>query len=271
MGRFFSILILLVLLIFGAWYAWQHTQKNQAPEADAAETAPVAVEPAAIVHPVPAQASAQDEGTDEVSTAKPIPTLSQSDPAFREELSDVAGAGPVEAFLVPRNLIQKMVVTINSLTGEPVQLRQRPVPRVQGIFETTKTSTFHVISPVNSPRYDRHVAAFDAVGTSALVSLYFRYYPLFQEAYEEIGYEGQYFNDRVVAVIDHLLAVPKVEEPIQLVRPKVVYLFADPELEKLSSGHKTLLRIGEEHRQTVLAKLTAIRAEIVSRTAEGSE
>ena len=47
-----------------------------------------------------------------------------------------------------------------------------------------------------------------------LASIYVRYYPLFQEAYEELGYPGRYFNDRVIEIIDHLLQTPDIVEPI---------------------------------------------------------
>ena len=45
-------------------------------------------------------------------------------------------------------------------------------------------------------------------------------------------------------MIDHLLATPEIEGPIRLVQPKVLYEFADPELEARSAGQKLLLRMG---------------------------
>jgi hypothetical protein len=98
------------------------------------------------------------------------------------------------------------------------------------------------------------------------VSAYLRYYPLFQRAYEELGYPQGYFNDRVVAVIDHLLAAPEVPRPIELLRPKVLYTFADPRLESMSWGRKILVRMGPEHAATVKRQLAGIRAQIVQRT-----
>jgi hypothetical protein len=44
------------------------------------------------------------------------------------------------------------------------------------------------------------------------------------------------FNDRLIEIMDHLLAAPEIEGPIELVQPKVLYRFADPELEKRSWG-----------------------------------
>jgi hypothetical protein len=95
-----------------------------------------------------------------------------------------------------------------------------------------------------------------------LATLYFRYYPLFQQAYRDLGNPDGYFNDRLVEVIDHLLATPDVPEPIRLVRPKVMYEYADPKLQALSSGQKLLIRLDSAQRRTALAQLRALRAAV---------
>ena len=104
------------------------------------------------------------------------------------------------------------------------------------------------------------------VDAASLVAVYLRYYPLFQEAYADLGQSGRHFNDRMIHVIDHLLAAPEISSPIKLVRPKVQYRFADPGLEALSSGQKAMIRIGPAHAKTVKRKLRQIRAEILRQT-----
>ena len=77
-----------------------------------------------------------------------------------------------------------------------------------------------------------------------------------------LGYPNAYFNDRAVAVIDELLTTPEPEQPIPLVRPHVLYEYADPELEALSAGQKLLLRMGPDHAARVKAVLAEIRQRI---------
>jgi hypothetical protein len=93
---------------------------------------------------------------------------------------------------------------------------------------------------------------------------------LFQQAYEALGYPGAYFNDRLVEVIDHLLAAPTPEWPPQLVKPEAVHLYADEGLESLSAGQKLLIRIGPEHGRTVRARLLELR-EALTREGPGRE
>ena len=95
------------------------------------------------------------------------------------------------------------------------------------------------------------------------MALYLRLYPLFQKSYEELGYPNKYFNDRVIEVIDNLLAAPDIKEPVKLLQPKIVYIYADPDLEGRSIGQRTLMRIGTENEAKVKTKLQEIRQELL--------
>jgi len=96
-----------------------------------------------------------------------------------------------------------------------------------------------------------------------LMAIYTRYYPLFQDAYANLGHPPQYFNDRLVEVIDHLLATPDVKGPIKLTQPNVLFEYADPKLEALSAGQKVLIRMGSANATVVKDKLRALRAKLV--------
>jgi hypothetical protein len=135
-----------------------------------------------------------------------------------------------------------------------------------------------VIASANYPRYARHVAALEAVDTAAAAQAYRRLYPVLQQAYEDIGYPGKYFNDRLVAVIDLLLATPEPPGALRLrlpefgadlkpERPWVLYEFEDPALQQLSAGQRILLRMGPDNLRRVKAKLREIRAEVATRPA----
>ena len=97
-----------------------------------------------------------------------------------------------------------------------------------------------------------------------LVALYQRWYPLLQQSYEDLGYPGRYFNDRLVTVIDHLLETPNVKGPIELTQPNVLFEFADPQIEALSSGQKLLLRMGPDNAKRVQAKLKELRRAVTT-------
>jgi hypothetical protein len=86
-----------------------------------------------------------------------------------------------------------------------------------------------------------------------------RLYPLFQQQYERLGYPGKYFNDRLMEVIDHLIATPDLADPVLLTQTRVLYQFTDPRLEQLSAGQKIMIRMGSDNAAKVKAKLREIR------------
>jgi hypothetical protein len=117
----------------------------------------------------------------------------------------------------------------------------------------------YLADPDNYHRYDILVNLLASSDADNLVSTYRRFYPLLQQAYVNLGYPDGYFNDRAVAVIDHLLDTPQLTDPILLVRPHVLYKYADPRLEALSSGQKLLLRMGNDNATRVRQKLAELR------------
>ncbi|MGB1561069.1 MAG: DUF3014 domain-containing protein [Sinimarinibacterium flocculans] len=269
------VIALFALVVGGAWY-WYRDRPPQdfdtvAPTAAPSPTAMPTLDPASIEYPVTPDEEDSGEAAEPTPAPEPLPPLDDSDAQARAMLERAYGAAPVEAFLVPGRLVRHIVATVDSLDREPVRLKQRPVVHVRGpvVVDTAGESLY--LGERNYERYDAYVSAFDALDSSVLVGGYLRYYPLFQRAYQELGYPQGYFNDRVVAVIDHLLATPEVDRPLRLLRPKVLYTFADREIEDLSWGRKTLIRMGPAHAATVKRKLAEIRAQIVERSGARSE
>ena len=117
----------------------------------------------------------------------------------------------------------------------------------------------------NSARYAPYVRVFETLDARTLARRYFDSYPLFQRAYAELGFAGQRFHDRLIEAIDDLLEAPELTGAVKLVRPKVFYQFADPELESLSAGQKIMIRMGPQNAAKVKAKLRDIRRELSAR------
>jgi hypothetical protein len=231
---------------------------ESSPLATLPEPPPPPAAPAGPQYPVPTAESAP------APTADSKPVEPDTEDTFVEAAKQLVGPAPFESLLIPEALLRHIVVTIDNLPRERIALPQRPFKRTPGSFLVVAQGDHYLIDPRNELRYAALVKLFTGTETSLLVKLYLRYYPLFQQAYRELGYPDGYFNDRVIAVIDHLLATPEPTEPITLVQPKVYYEFADPQLESTSAGRKLLLRLSADDRATVKTKLAAIRAQLVS-------
>jgi hypothetical protein len=247
----------------------QEEQRLEQPP-QAQEEQPAAAEPE--VSQSPAEAGAESQVRYALPKVEPppgaegqaLPKLAESDEAVRRLLAGAAEKRAFDQLPLTADVVRRIVATIDNLPRKHVSPRLLPLRPPPGDTVTNGRGEAVRLSPRNYARYARHVALAKAVDAKKVVAIYVYYYPLFQQSYEELGYPNRYFNDRVVDVIDHLLATPDVQGPVELVRPKVFYEFADPELEELSAGQKVLVRIGPENAAVIKAKLREIRRELVA-------
>ena len=232
------------------------------PETPPAEPAP----PPRLgpLHPLPAA-----EPDDASEPLVDLPPLDDSDAYFK--LSLVEAFGPeIDGLLAQQALIERFVTTIDNLPRRHVAEKVRPVGRLADRFrvEAGGDEDTFVLSRDNYARYNGIVTRFAAVDEDELLDVYRRFYPLFQEAYVGLGYPSGYFNDRLVEVIDHLVAAPTPAQPIVLKRANVLYTFADPELEALSAGEKLMIRMGPENAGRVKARLASLRDQLAATPAD---
>jgi hypothetical protein len=239
-------------------YLWQANQVQlppPAPPVAASAPAPAAEEQAVIDHPLPAPPAADP----------PLPALAASDDLLVPALIELAGNPRVQELLQLPGLVRRIVVSVDNLPRNKLTPDSWPLRPVAGPFRVSGSaaSSNLTIAASNAARYATYVKLADSVDVKKLVALYVRTYPLFQQAYVELGYPKRYFNDRLLQVIEHLLDTPQPAGPLKLVQPKLVYEFEDENLQSLSVGQKTLLRIGPDNAARVKAKLAELRDEIL--------
>lgn len=246
------ILAAAVVCVAALLYSWHRTHRPV--PATAALPAPVAAPAPAIANPVPPAAAG----------APALPPLNDSDSVVHDTLDSVADKPALDPLLDPANLVRRIVATVDNLPRGRVAVEMRPVKPVPGKFLVDGSDQQATIADANYARYNTYVQLLQGLDVQPFAAAYFRLYPLFQQAYQDLGYPNGYFNDRVVQVIDDLLATPDVTGPIKVARPNVMYEYADPALEKLSAGQKLMLRIGPKNAAIVKAKLRELRAVLIA-------
>jgi len=192
----------------------------------------------------------------------PLPPLGESDIALTRDLAELTGVDPLARYLVKNHVISRSVAMIDSLTSRQVSAEVNPVKPVDDVFVVEAEGDRIVMSAENFARYDGYVAFIQSVDTTALMKIYRRYYPLFQQAWGQNGGEGT-FRKRLIEVIDHLLDTPDVPGPVYLTKPEAVYLFEEPELEAMTAGQKILVRMGSVNASVVKEKLAEIRTKFI--------
>jgi len=249
---YYAIPVAVVVALGGALY-YGKRHKEEAATPAVVEQLPSA----------PSEAPPEHHPIEPTPTEAPLPTLAESDPELQRSLGDVFGRA-LDRYLVPNDIARHVVVTIDNLPRKKNAVQMWPVKPLGGEFVTSNGAEL-TLSDTNYERYKPLVALVNNADSKQIVALYKRFYPLFQQAYVELGFPEGYFNNRVVEVIDHLLETPELDGPVKLVQPGVFYEFADPSLESRSSGQKLLMRMGPTNAATIKLKLRELRREIAQR------
>ncbi|KAF1047798.1 DUF3014 domain-containing protein [Xylophilus sp.] len=259
-------LAIVAALAAAGWYGCRQWQARQAapPVAAAAPQAPVAepaAEPAGPAHPI------------EPDPAAPaLPALQESDAAVAAAIDGLAPRAQWQRFLVPDGLVRRVVATVDNLPRSHAPARIWPVQRTPPKLAVEGEGDALRLAPANAQRYTPFVQFVQSIDPARAAAVYRQLYPLFQQAYEELGYPHRHFNDRAVRAIDDLLGTPEPARPLALKlvevrgsaseQPWLRYEYADPELERLHAGQKILLRVGPDHAKALKAWLARLRAGI---------
>ena len=257
-GKIIGAIVVIVIVALAAWWYFTRmpgvdfSRQGPAPSGPAvASTAPAPIE-----HPI-----SEAQTSPAPATTAPLPALDTSDDAVASALASIPGADGLTGLLLSRGLIPHIVATVDALPRHTIGDSILPLRTPQGTFAVDTSSGQPILDSKDFARYDPYMQIAEAVDSRTLVTWYVHWYPLFQQAYRELGYPQGYFNDRLIAAIDDMLAAPNAQPPITLTATtNGHYVFADPTWEALSVGQKLMIRIGPEHERMLKTKLRNIRA-----------
>lgn len=241
-------------------------QTAEAPAAPLAAPAPIERPPAEaptevlIQHPLELPAT--------------TPPLAAADTATA--LTGLLGRQAVTRFFELDDFPRRFVATVDNLGRAHAPPMSWPIHPTPDRFTVEQREGGPVMAAGNSLRYTPLVLLAERISAAQAVDLYLRLYPLLQQAYEDLGYPKRYFNDRLIAVMDQLLATPDAAYPLKVqltevkgsvpsVQPWVRYELTDPALQALAAGPKMLLRVGPDHQRRLKARLSALRQELLTR------
>jgi len=268
------IVVVVILAAAFAWWRWSLQKETPPPESPAA-TAPQPQPAPPDAPPAPVAQGPQNPVDALAEPDAALPALNDADGRVTAALNELLGKKSVVSYLQVDGFVRRVVATIDNLPRAQATSRVWPTLPTPQRFTVQGSGEEKTISADNGSRYTPFVLFAESVDTARAVALYAKLYPLFQQAYEELGYPGRYFNDRLVAVIDHLLQAPVPAGPVQVKltevkgemqseRPWVRYEFVDPGLESLSAGQKMLVRMGPVNERRMKAKLSEFRRQVAT-------
>lgn len=262
----------LAALAAGWWFWWRPAPPAPLPPIAAA---PV-VEPAPAA-PAPPPASAAEPRH---PITEPEPTANAANATGPVDMAGgvatLIGQRALQALLQTDDFVPRIVATVDNLARPAAPARLWPLVPAEGRFLVAQEADGDaLIGADNAARYDRYVALAERLDPAAVARLYRSAYPQFRQAYASLGFAGARFNDRLVEVIDLLLATPDVAPPVavrlpviggpvQPQRPWLLYEYTGAGLQERAIGQRILLRLSPGQRLRARAWLAAFRQQIAT-------
>lgn len=261
-------IVLVVAILAVAWVLWTTLQESEPVEMPVETVEEVVVQPAELppAEDIPRPAAPATEGAAEglEPAEPPLPPLEESDSLMREQLA-AAGIGPeLDQMEAEENLVQLGVALVDGFSRGVVQYKLLPVKRPTQPFGVEIKGQQLYMDPAGYARYDEYAEAIATLDTQALVGSFHRMRPLYEQAYAQLGMDPEAFDNAVIRMLDHVLQTPEIDEPIELTRKSVMYQYADPQLEQLSTVQKQLLRMGPQNLRRIKEQAAALRAGLLS-------
>jgi len=117
----------------------------------------------------------------------------------------------------------------------------------KGKFEASPSRGTLSIAQSSYRRYDDFVATLQTLPPDRAAGLFGTLEPLLDEAVRELGVEDSSARELAYRALALALDTPRLDGKQKLIQPKVMYTYADAELEELPPLQKQLLRMGPEN------------------------
>lgn len=193
-----------------------------------------------------------------------LPPLSESDSHVLARLAGMEMGASLLRLIAPDELIRKFVVYVDNVANEELPQLDYPVRPVEQDMQVREVDdNLYVMETAAHRRFDQVIATMVAMDVNHAMRIYRSLRPLFQEAYAELGYRDVDFDTVLIRAIDVVLNASIEEGPYQLIQPRVMYQFAESDLESLTPVEKQLIRIGPENADRLQQRLREYRRQLV--------
>lgn len=263
-----TLLIALPLFVYLVADRWDSTDEEAVQAVEPEEL--VAFQPVIRTETPVSATTEKDEEKVELTSAElgaQTRALDDSDVFFREQLSAVLGNAFFASWTQKSESVRKATLVLDNLAQGQVSNLLASSFVLEKKFSATflEDETFgetqrsiYRLDPAGYRRYDSVVEVITKSDVEGLVQAYIALQPLFETAYNELGYPAGNMDAVILDALRKVRAAPVMKQDIQLVRPGVMYKFRDSKLEALSSLEKQLLRMGPANTLLLQEKARAL-------------
>lgn len=206
----------------------------------------------------------------ESSVNSNLPGLDESDQMVRESLSTLSDTSIWRTWLGTAQPVRKFVQFMENLSRGKVPHKYFRFMAPSGRFKVDDGSNDqYVLNAEGYRRYDRITQCIDSLDAGSVVSVYTTLEPLIQAAWSEMNPDqsanNHAFDEILLSAIKKVQTAPAIHDEIRLIRPSVMYKYADPKLERLNAVSKQMIRMGPRNTRIIQKKLDEIETLFRSR------
>jgi len=281
-----SLTIIAAIAVIGLLFLVYLAATFESPEGSRtvaiAPPVPVPVAPAPVervIAPAPTVATVTEDATPppvvQIIEAEPtpvpeapvdLPGLNVSDDFVFARLSAIETGAALLSLVTSEEVIRRFVVFVDNVAEGNLPQLDYPVRRLQqSIAVRELDENLFEMQTVSYQRYTALIDGLAAVNPDVALPIYRLVKPLLQEAYAEIGYPDRNFDATLLRAIDNVVNARSAEGPFQLVKPRVMYLYADSTIEAYSPVEKQLLRMGPQNAEKLKLALAQYRERLAAR------
>ncbi|WP_144212129.1 DUF3014 domain-containing protein [Shewanella donghaensis] len=195
-----------------------------------------------VIEPTVIEAPAEPE-----VVVEPLPALTESDDFVAQKTIDMADGMKIDSLILKKDIARQFVVFVDNMAQGEVIHKASPLKGPKDSFTVSEITNKTYLNPDSYHRYDLYANMMSGMNEQQLISTYKELTPIFDEAFEELGYSDMSFDDRMQEAFKVILAAPIIEDPIELSSISVNYQFVDPKLEALPNVQKFMVRMGPEN------------------------
>ncbi|MGD7036341.1 DUF3014 domain-containing protein [Methylotuvimicrobium buryatense] len=259
-GMTVFLLILLLIIAGGVWLYWRSTQTIESEvglETYELPVPSVTKLDEALVSDVLSdnelKTNSEQAETEETEPTA-VPSLKESDDFINEKLT--ALSPELAYWLRSDEQIRKIILIINDFSqGQRLHKHMRWLSLDEPFIAEEDQQGLYLPSK-SYQRYNAFAEAIDSVNVHDILEFYQKVRPLCQEVFAQFGYPDSYrLEDLIKKAGAEILSAPVVETRIALIKPSVLYQFADNDMEALSPVQKQMLRMGPQNTRIIQNKL----------------
>ncbi len=259
-------IVIAALVAYWIYLSRPESTKNQ-PIAIPIATAQTIKVPATPMPTTSPSTINSEEAAPEPVVTPSLPRLNESDNHVKTSLNLLYNDELLK-LIAGEEIIRKVVRAVYQLSLGNVVKQFRPISSPTGKFisasisETKNKNKVYEVSPKNFDRYNQYINVIENISPEAAEKIYRVYSSLLEEAYQELGLGSGSFRETLIKAIDIAIITPDIPDDFTLIKPTVMYKFSNPDLEKLPSAQKLLIRMGRENRLKLITFLKEFKEQI---------